>query len=292
MGVHLKRKAKAVALEAASWRVPGGGMVAKSLMNRLKTDFHPPTTAVEYPGQTRAAACMSIDFDANSPQRKAANHVGTFALVDLSEKYEIPLTWAICGKDAEADQDAYQRLKRSTVRPDIGVHTYSHIDVSKSSAEEVEAEVKRCIGTLGLSTAPRTFVFPWNREAHFPVIAKLGFTSYRAKQRAISAPMRSNGMWNIPPVYYIDQKSIGAGELVNKYLDLCVRYRSVFHLWTHPWGLVEDGTAAAMVRTTLEPVFSHMKDLREAGLLSTTTMADIAACSSESELNPVIPANA
>lgn len=284
MGIHFKRKAKAAALEAASMSVPGGGFFARSLMGRMRIDFDPPTGQVEYPDGAPSAACISIDFDANTPSRKKDNHEGTEALVDLSEKYSIPLTWAICGKDAVADPEAYRRLKESTVTPEIGVHTYSHIDVSKSTAQELEGEISRCVAVLGLDRPPRTFVFPWNREGHFDVLRKMGFVVYRSKRRAISAPFEHEGLWNIPPVYYVDHLSLGAGALVKRYLDLCVRYRSVFHLWLHPWSIVERGDTAAMVRTTLDPVFSYMKEKRDASLLSTTTMEKLADCASAKRL--------
>jgi hypothetical protein len=105
----------------------------------------------------------------------------------------------------------------------------------------------------------------------------MGFKAYRGKERAVGAPALNQGLYNIRPVYYVDQKSSGAQSLINKYADLCVSASSVFHLWTHPWSIVEQGgSSERMVRTALEPVFAHMAQKRDEGLLHTGTMGSLA----------------
>ncbi|MDA4132497.1 MAG: hypothetical protein OK454_05140, partial [Thaumarchaeota archaeon] len=137
--------------------------------------------------------------------------------------------------------------------------------------------IARCIATLGLPSTPATFIFPWNREAHFDVLKRMGFVTYRGKERVIGGLSKARGLWNIPPVYYVDQKSVGAASLMKRYVDICVRHRAVFHLWTHPWSIVEQGgSSERMVRTALEPVFAHMAQKRDEGLLHTGTMGSLA----------------
>ena len=68
---------------------------------------------------------------------------------------------------------------------------------------------------------PRTFIFPWNRENHFEVLRRMGFKTYRGKERVIGPPDHSMGLWNERPVFYVDQKSYGAESLMMKYADLC-----------------------------------------------------------------------
>lgn len=253
-----------------------GKFLAREMLQKLRIGFEPPTEAVRYPDGANSAACVSIDFDANTPERLAANRVGTYAIVELSEKYAIPLTWAICGKTAEEDRTAYNRLLDSGSPHEIGIHTYSHIDVSRSTSEQLEEEILRCIAVLGLRSNPETFVFPWNKEAHYDVLKRMGFIVYRGKWRVIGAPSAAKGLWNMRPVYYVDGNSLGAGSLVRRYVDTCIRFNSVFHLWLHPWSIVEGGSADAMVRTTLDPVFAHMAKKREEGVLSTNTMGELA----------------
>lgn len=279
MGIHLKRTAKALVLDAAAAPVlSSSGSLTRATLQRLKIGFEPAGSVLRTSWPERAAACVSIDFDVTQSGREAPNRTGTFALVELSEKYGIPLTWAVCGKTAEEDSVAYSRILDTHAEREIGIHTYSHIDVSKSSADELEAEISKCISVLGLPSPPRTFVFPWNREAHFDVLQRMGFKAYRGQQRVIGGLSREQGLWNIPPVYYVDQKSVGAASLMKRYLDICVRHRAVFHLWTHPWSIVEEGgSSERMVRTALEPVFQYMAQKRDEGVLHTGTMGGLAA---------------
>jgi peptidoglycan/xylan/chitin deacetylase (PgdA/CDA1 family) len=282
--IHLKRTAKRLAIAAAgappvSWN----GALTKATLGTMRIGFSPPVPGIRYPWREPAAACISVDFDVTKPGREGPNRAGTIALVGLSEKYGIPLTWAVCGRTAEEDWASYSRIVDSAARQEVGVHTYSHIDASQSTADELEAEIKRCIAVLALSSPPRTFVFPWNKEAHFDLLKGMGFTAYRGRTRVIGGLSKARGLWNIPPVYYVDQKSIGAATLMKRFADLCIEHGTVYHLWTHPWSIVEEGgSAERMVRTTLEPVFEHLSKKRDEALLHIATMGGIAAGLEES----------
>ena len=220
-------------------------------------------------------SCISVDFDVTNPARFQDNRKGTLALLQLADQYKMPITWAICGGSAENDMTSFSAILNSPTRHELAVHTYSHIDATRASRHEFRADIVRCIQALGLDP-PKTFVFPWNREAHFDVLRELGFRTYRGKQRAIGTPVRNEGLWNVRPVYYVDQKSQSAASLVQSYVDLCIGRSAVFHLWTHPWSLVVDGSAEPMMRT-LEGVFKHMARRRDEGVLATHTLGQIAA---------------
>ncbi len=251
--------------------------MARRALRFLKMEFNPPNGSPFYPGGQPAACCISVDFDATRPGRRASNHTGTYALVELGERYSIPMTWAICGRTAEEDGDAYDRVLNSRVRHEIGIHTYSHVDVSRCTAHEIEQEINRCLDSLGIRSTPRTFIFPWNREAHFDILSKMGFIAYRGKNRAIGRPRRVNGLWNIRPVYYLDEKSDGAASLVKRYIDLCIAYRSVFHLWLHPWSIASGDNSLPVASSTLEPILQYLAEKRDAGFLRACTMGDLAA---------------
>jgi hypothetical protein len=278
VGIHIKRRAKTLVLDAAKAPIlSSSGSLTRATLQKLRIGFQPPGSVVGNLWPERAAACVSVDFDVTAAGREGPNRTGTFALMELSEKYGIPLTWAICGRTAEEDRKAYDRILDSPIEQEIGIHTYSHIDVSKSGADELEAEITRCMASIGLTSVPRTFVFPWNREAHYDVLKRMGFIAYRGKERVIGGLSKAHGLWNIPPVYYVDQKSVGAASLMKRYVDICVKHRAVFHLWTHPWSIVEQGGSSdRMVKTALEPVFAHMARKRDEGLLHTGTMGALA----------------
>ena len=266
-GMSLKRGAKGLAVGAAT----SNQALAPAFLWALRTGFGP----VKPGNPTAAVACFSVDFDVTHPSRFDDNRRGTLALTELSGRYGIPLTWAVCGMSAEADMRSYSAIADSIAGTEVGVHTYSHLDATTATSDEFRADIERCIQALGLS-APRTFVFPWNREAHFDVVRALGFRAYRGKDRAVGAPVSNQGVWNVRPVYYVDQKSRGAESLIRKYIDLCVCYSFTFHLLTHPRALAIDGDAAPMMKT-MESVFAYVAEMKNRSLLGTSTLGEIAA---------------
>ena len=229
-----------------------------------------------------AACCISVDFDATREGRLELNSAGTRLAVEESMRHGIPMTWAICGRTAEEDRQSYESILDCGVPHEIAVHTYSHADVTRLDSDGLISEVERCISVLGLKERPRTFVFPWNREAHFDTLAGLGFTAYRGQERGIGMPLRENGLWNIRPVYYIGENSLGAVPLIKRYIHLAVSTKSIFHLWFHPWSIVVPSPEAYEARV-LEPVFGLIDSLREAGKLEVMTMGELAESLSDIE---------
>jgi peptidoglycan/xylan/chitin deacetylase (PgdA/CDA1 family) len=217
---------------------------------------------------------MSIDFDATEG-RLELNRRGTRVLVELSMRHGFPMTWAICGKTAEEDPLSYQMVRGCEVSQEVAVHTYSHIDVSRCTEDELALEVDRCISVLGLKEKPRTFIFPWNKEGHLEALRRMGFTAYRGEARGIGRPAKTTGLWNIRPVHYLSKSSYGLSSYVTRLMDLCVSTRSVFHIWLHPWSVVGPNPEAYQV-SVLEPVFSYMARLRDAGAMDIMTMGDLA----------------
>jgi peptidoglycan/xylan/chitin deacetylase (PgdA/CDA1 family) len=274
-------------------RVLSSKTLNRAILNAMKIDFDPPKIPPIYPGKTTAAAVISIDFDHLTkskssessrwiPEKSDAllkrNRIGTRELVKLSEHHSVPMTWAICGETAEADHESYVSILESSQPQEIGIHTYSHIDVSACSETELQLDIEKCLDVLKLPEHPRTFIFPWNRQGHFDFLKKYGFTSFRDQARIIGAPRMAGGLLNIPPTYYVDQKSFDAAKLINQYLDLCISWNSVFHLWLHPWSIVpgnDENSAKIFVEKTLDPIFSYMNKKRNEGLLSLCTMREL-----------------
>jgi peptidoglycan/xylan/chitin deacetylase (PgdA/CDA1 family) len=271
----LKRNAKAAALSIVESRASSApDPVSAAALRMMKIGLEAGLKG-NYEGGARGAACVSIDFDVTSSERYQSNHVGTKALLRLSEAYGIPLTWAICGKTAEEDRSAYESILSCSVKQEIGVHTYSHIYADETTEEEFGSDIERCIQVLGISMRPTTFVFPKNREGHFGLLNRLGFRAYRGGHRVIGAPVENQGLWNVRPVYYVDQKSLKAAGLICKFIDACIARGAVFHLWTHPWSLAIDEEADRMASEALEPVFEHMDQSRKSGALTIATMGDL-----------------
>ena len=270
-----KRRAKILVLDAVSTTLGSSPALAGTLLKLLRQGYGPMSRARPGGQTAQAVACVSVDFDVTLPSRFDDNRKGTLALIELANRYSIPLTWAVCGKSAEADMRSYTAIADGSHANEIGVHTYSHLDASVAQREEFRSDVERCIQVLGLES-PRTFVFPWNREGHFDVLREFGFRAFRGKDRALGNPVLHEGVWNVRPVYYVDQKSRGAESLMMKYVDLSVALSTPFHLWTHPWALVVGGETEPMIRT-LESVFAYIAQRRDQKLLKTSTLGEIAA---------------
>lgn len=243
--------------------------LAGPLLRRLRIGYGPVTRA------RPTVACVSVDFDVTVPSRYEDNRRGTLALSELAGRYGIPITWAVCGRSAEEDMRSYSAMADSFHHNEIGVHTYSHLDATVSTAGEFRSDIEKCVECLGLRS-PQTFVFPWNREGHFEVLRALGFRVFRGKARAVGDPVLKGGLWNVRPVYYVDRKSRGADGLMKKYVDLSLDYSVPFHLWTHPWALVVGGRTEPMIRT-LESLFQYITEKRTQKALITSTLGGIAA---------------
>jgi len=277
LSLRIKRKAKAAALNVVTSRGSGSpDPMSATVLRMMKIGLEPGLDS-PYDGGTRAAACVSVDFDVTSPERYQWNREGTAALLRLSEDHGIPLTWAICGKTAEEDRKAYESILSSSLKQEIGIHTYSHIYADEVPEGEFEKDIEKCIRVLGLSSRPSSFVFPKNREGHFGLLKRLGFRSFRGARRVIGAPVEEQGLWNVRPVYYVDQKSLRAAELIQKFVDACIARSAVFHLWTHPWSLAIDDRVDRMASDVIGPVFAYMDEKRKSGLLSVSTMGGISS---------------
>jgi len=272
----MKQFAKSVALEAvrSTWPlVPRS--VSRAVLGLLSLGVEEPVEVGEMVSRSGAACCISVDFDATGERRLELNTAGTRLAIEMSMRHNIPMTWAICGKTAEADPHSYETILNCGIPHEVGVHTYSHVDVSMCGEDELVTEVERCISLLGLKERPRTFIFPWNREAHFEVLARLGFTAYRGEKRGIGMPRNERGLWNIRPVCYLSENSYGAASLVKRFIDLCVSTRSIFHLWFHPWSIVVPSPSRYEVEV-LEPIFGYIDGMREEGKLDVVTMGELA----------------
>jgi hypothetical protein len=275
LSLRAKRLAKSMAVGIA---LSGGhppDSLTRSMLRMMRIGYSPPSAEQVYRGGADSAACVSIDFDATVPERLNPNAVGTAMVLELAERYGVPMTWAVCGRTAEEDRQSYESILGSAVGHEIGVHTYSHADASIVSGSELGAEIERCVGVLALPNRPKTFIFPWNRVAHLEVVRKSGFIAYRDKQRVIGFPRRVEGVWNIPPVWYLDSKAMGATGLIKRVIDLSISSRCVFHVWFHPWSVVSP-TPEKFSKEVLSPILSYLNEKREEGRLAIETLGSLA----------------
>jgi peptidoglycan/xylan/chitin deacetylase (PgdA/CDA1 family) len=245
-------------------------LIKKGILRFLKIKLEKQSNLLKSHG---SYGCISIDFDVTREDRFEPNRRGTDILLELSERYGIPMTWAVCGRDAVKDNKSYRKIVGCSVKQEIGVHTFSHIDAFKTEREEFVRDVKMCISSLGLHE-PRTFVYPWNRVRYLDSIAELGFIAYRGKERIIGPPSRNENLWNIHPVFYVDSKVVSSYPIVKNIVEICIMNGAIFHLWMHPWNVGYDDSNR-IVSNFLEPTFRLLDKKREEGM-RIATCGDIA----------------
>lgn len=270
-----KRAVKRTALKGIEMPIGSNPAVASKVLRALNVDYGPIRDGMCYRQGRRSVFCFSVDFDVTRPERGDPNKIGTLELLRLSEAYHIPLTWAICGETAENDLRSYHSITDSKTPREIGIHTYSHLDSQAASPDAFREDLQRCLQVLNLEARPRTFTFPWNREAHFEVLNEFGFRAFRGASRAVGVPVQCGGLWNVRPVYYVDQKSARASGLMKEYISLCREYSAVCHFWTHPWSIM-DGNRSKEMLEALNDVFGYVSSLRDASELETSTLGDLA----------------
>jgi len=259
--------------------------VVRFLVRRLQIEFAKPeprkfgsVSISNYKHGFPGAFCVSVDHDARRPEQRRVCREGAFAVLESAERFKLPMSWAICGVTVQQVPEVLRRITHSSVAHDIGVHTFNHLDLTDPSVSEetVKSETQRVVDLIKSLPKPVTFIFPWNREAHFSALKELGFTAYRGRDRRLGYPTKMHDLWNIHPVYYLDQKSYGSTALLKKFVDFSIAYGCVLHLWSHPWSLCVDEDPRRYVRDVLDPLFEHVDAKRREGLLWVCTMRDLA----------------
>lgn len=279
----LKKLAKTVLLKFLAYRMLPD-VLTRYLLNVLGIGFEKVAKCgqaafvARYISGCRGCFCVSVDFDNRDEHRREISTKATVELVSLCEEFDIPITWAICGITAVNESEAFNRIVNSKVKHELAIHTYDHVDFSDPSCDErlARSQVTRTIQLLPPSRGPLTFVFPWNRYGHFNLLRDEGFIAYRGNSRKLGFPSKMSGLWNIYPLVYISEKSYTHSVVLKAFLDLAMSYRSVFHLWFHPWNLEVGGDVSKYISETLRPLFKRAQSERRKGRLWVCTLSELA----------------
>lgn len=202
-----------------------------------------------------------------------------------------------------------RKIVNSTVKHEIGSHSYSHIDYGDPNinpeAVKVDIEKAKSMHTIfGLSF--NTFIFPRNDEGFYESLKEKGVKYYRGttnrwyeifpgilKRAArllnyflpfappvVLPSLHSSGLINIPDSMLLlgregIRKSLSTNTLTHKAkrgLDRAVRERKIFHLWFHPSNLSFETEKQLNV---LREILKEAKQLREQGKLDILTMQQV-----------------
>ncbi|MEM2921990.1 MAG: polysaccharide deacetylase family protein [Candidatus Bathyarchaeia archaeon] len=282
MSSSAKKKAKLALLKLLSRRYIPEGVTAQ-LLKALgisyegKAETREKVSISKFMNGCAGGFCISIDFDNRKDERIEVDKEATLEILSLCDEFNIPVTWAICGVTAVRERDAFDCILNSKVRHEIAVHTFDHVDFSNQNCTE-ELARSQILNTINLLPpgSGRTFIFPWNRTGHFEVLRELGFIAYRGRDRKLAYPSKANGLWNIHPLFYLDDKNYSCSNVLKALLDLAISREAIFHLWFHPWNLEAFGSVSRYVRDTIRPLFEYADSKRRSGELWVCTMGELA----------------
>jgi len=278
-----KKFAKMMLLKFLSWGISPDALT-RYLLNVMGIEYVKEVEGSEaafvarYLNGSQGCLCISVDFDNRDERKRAISTKATIELVDLSEEFSIPITWAICGTTAINEDEAFRRIVSSKVGHELAIHTFDHQDFSDPTCDEGSArsQITKTIQILPPSGSPATFVFPWNRYGHFDLLKDEGFIAYRGRKRRLGYPSKISDLWDIHPLVYISEKSYSYSGILKALVDLAITHRALFHLWLHPWNMEAGGDVSKYLSDTLRPLFQHVKSRRQEGKLWLCTLGELA----------------
>jgi peptidoglycan/xylan/chitin deacetylase (PgdA/CDA1 family) len=231
-----------------------------------------------YKNDAQSAFCISMDFDNQGNNLNKNSDLidrSTSLLLFLSKKYDIPISWGICGITSKLQPVAFKKILESG--HDIGVHSYGHyhFDDPSLTKKDILEDTKKCIKLIGPNFSPKVFIFPWNIEGHFEILEALDFIAYRGRENKLGYPKKMHHLWNIHPVCYINH-NWRSSNLLMRYVDLAISFQSLFHIWSHPWSITLDGDPERYSREIIEPLFQYVDNKRKKGILWPCTLRELA----------------
>ncbi len=252
-------------------------------------------------------------------------------LLELFEKHNIPATWATVGHlfldhcERESciaqknllhsnnkipdphtsvekaplfyGKDIVEAILSSSVKHEIGLHSFCHVPFSQCSREVAEAEVSEGIKLaekLGITL--KSFVFPKNDIGHVDVLKQYGFKVYRGPNLAgkglgrslpirtlnfagskvvapVVEPIWRDGIWEIPSSMMFSDPLFAFTLLFRAKAGLlkAIRDNKVFHVFLHP----EDLLAAPSLSNKLDRFLAFVSQKRGEGKLQVMTMGEL-----------------
>jgi peptidoglycan/xylan/chitin deacetylase (PgdA/CDA1 family) len=203
--------------------------------------------------------------------------------------------------------DAVEQIVGSRVPQELGSHSFSHIRADAVDREVFRSELrasKELARHYGVKL--RSFVFPWNVEAHHDVLHEEGFDCFRSQPTrrpwvvgpllraarfremmlAVDPPTGTpvrhpSGLMAVPASMFF-----GPRHGVRRYSPLrnlvsraivglrrAASRRELFHLWFHPYNLTTDPDALLLA---LDRVLIEVSALRESGVIDVLSMSETA----------------
>jgi hypothetical protein len=205
----------------------------------------------------------------------AAEEMALPLFVDLFDRFQMPVTFAIRGQALELGESPLAPILEAQVKHDIGVHGYSHKSFQGLSQKEAEEELNMTevlINKMGF--APKSFVFPRNKVAYLNLLRKHKYQCYRDFGDILHDGMyirKCNQLYDIHPGLYLSQGASYA--LLKRILDLSISRRLPLHVWFHLWRFgLDEKSIRKSINTIFRPFIGYARQKVDEGELSFETM--------------------
>jgi hypothetical protein len=195
------------------------------------------------------------------------------------------------------EEDILKTIISSEVNHELGYHSFSHPVFPQIRKQIADSEVR-----TGAEMAEhfgivlKSFVFPQNKIAHIDVLKKYGLLVYRGEtlmqsnlrshvlnkangliNEIIAPPVMpewKNGIWEIPSSMYFADPKHPFSLLPRAKLGLwrAIRSNMVFHVWMHPWNLLQYTSLGRDFKLFMD----YVSKKRNEGKIEVRTMGDFA----------------
>ena len=257
---------------------------------------------------SRARRGNSVTSKEESLRRSRLARVVLPTLLELSEKYKLPITFAVVAhvalkdcsrhdrpptfspfwaKDNWYDLDPHSNLEvnkdyygadliamitSSTVSHEVASHGFSHVDLGDSETikEVAEFEIRQSAKILRRDDPDlSTFVFPNNHPAYLDIVKDCGFNTYRIRQNQ-EVKKDNAGLFQFPLGLWISPQAFSSNDLV-KLIDEGSSRKQLINFWCHLF----EFESAVKFRHFFEPVFAHIESCQKEGIIEALTVRDI-----------------
>lgn len=176
--------------------------------------------------------------------------------------------------------DLIEMIRASSIRHEIGTHSFSHIDFSQetSNDELVRGELAECQAVMGkLGLKPKSLVYPRNRMGHqyLDIIADANITSVRHRDSTVRLTYPHRSESGVYKLYDSMNLRKGTGyDYPNKakiFVGEAIQRNAAYHLWFHPSDETE------VFENEFRSIIRHVETLRDQGKVWPVTMENLTA---------------
>src|SRR3989344_1131448 len=230
------------------------------------------------------------------------------ALLELSEQYKLPITFAIvahlalddCSEHDKPPQfqpfwikddwysidplsnqslnkdyyatDLIKMIKNSSVSHEIASHSFSHVDLgdSETTREAAQFEIRESHKILErVNPELSTFVFPNNHPAYLPFLKDSGFKVYRGRTNQ-SIKKDDIGLTQFPLGLWLSPQALSQKDLI-ELIDIGISRNQLVNFWCHLF----EFDSVSQFKSFLEPVFAHIESSQKMGKMKALAMREI-----------------